>query len=414
MKRDQIKRRPLADTVINNLEPEEKAYRVLDGNGLYLRVKPDGKKLWELRYKKPNGKWSWLGLGPLPTNPAKKAREKARDALALDDPSAYNKVAPEKPKHTFRESAEAWLERKEQIGRSASSLKQMRMYLKKDILPVLGDMDITKITRADCTKVQDGMEARGSLNVAEKVRAWMRQIFSEAAARGIIDTNPASELRHIAQLAPEAKQYAHLKENELGDFLAALDHSTSRTGTVAAIRMMMYTAARPGMIRNAEWSEVDLNEATWTIAANKMKMRRDFVTVLPRQVIEILKEQRHRTGRGRYVFPGDSSKYPVLSDSALNNAIALIGYKGRLVGHGARHTASTLLREHGWNRDWVEMQLAHKEAGVAGVYNQATYLEGRSVMMQWYADYLDTLKTGMTAKAKSEFDSRVNRLPGHA
>ncbi|MGJ8524363.1 Prophage integrase IntS [Halomonadaceae bacterium LMG 33818] len=407
MKRDQIKRRPLADTVINNLEPEEKTYRVLDGNGLYLRVKPDGKKMWELRYKKPNGKWSWLGLGPLSTNPAKRVREKARDALALDDPSAYNKVVPEKPQHTFRESAEAWLDRKEQIGRSDSSLRQMRIYLNKDILPALGDMDITTITRADCTKVQDRMEARGSLNVAEKVRAWMRQIFSEAVARGIIENNPASELRHIAQIAPQSRQYPHLNESEVGRFMKALDNSTSRIGTVFALKMMMYTAARPGMVRNAEWSEIDLTSACWTIPAEKMKMRRDFVMALSSQVVDILSSMHERTGRGRYVFPGDSSMHPILSGSAMNNAIALIGYKGKLVGHGARHTASTLLREHGWNRDWVEMQLSHKEAGVAGVYNQAEYLDKRRIMMQWYADYIDALKVGISSEIAEKFRQRV-------
>ncbi|MGJ8515284.1 tyrosine-type recombinase/integrase [Carnimonas bestiolae] len=406
MKRDQIKRRPLADTVINGLEPEATAYRVLDGNGLYLRVKPDGRKSWELRYKKPDGKWSWLGLGPLSTTNGRQARQKARDALSLDNPAAYNEHTPAKPRHTFRESAERWLSHKSDLGRSHSSLRQMRMYLDNDILPVLGDMDITRITRADCTMVQDAMEARGALNVAGKVRSWMRQIFSHAVARGLIDSNPASELRHIAKPAPESTQYPHLKESELHDFFVALSRSNSRAGTINAVRMMVYTAVRPGMIRAAEWSEIDVD--IWRVPAAKMKMRRDYVTPLSDQVIDLLTNQRQLSGRSRYIFPGDSSMYPTLSNSALNNALNLIGYKGRLVGHGARHTASTLLREHGWHRDWVEVQLAHKECGVAGVYNQATYLDGRRAMMQWLADYYDDLFEGMGDEMRAVYDSIVN------
>lgn len=85
---------------------------------------------------------------------------------------------------------------------------------------------------------------------------------------------------------------------------------------------------------------------------------------------------------------------PVISENTIGKVFASVGYKGRLVGHGTRHTASTLLREHEWNKDFVEAQLAHKEAGVSGVYNKAAYLRQRRDMMQWYADYLDVLEAG--------------------
>lgn len=109
----------------------------------------------------------------------------------------------------------------------------------------------------------------------------------------------------------------------------------------------------------------------------------------------------------RLVFPGQGPKNPVLSEATINKAIALVGYKGKLTGHGPRHTASTLLREHGWPKDHVEAQLAHIEAGVAGVYNQSAYLEHRRRMMQWYSDYLDALALGITDKEKSRFKTRV-------
>ena len=81
MKRTEIKRRPLSDTVLANLEPELKEYRELDGDGLYFRVKPDGKKAWLFRYKKADGKWSWLGIGTYPELSGKGARKKASQII---------------------------------------------------------------------------------------------------------------------------------------------------------------------------------------------------------------------------------------------------------------------------------------------------------------------------------------------
>ncbi|MCY1353590.1 hypothetical protein D9M69_399350 [compost metagenome] len=144
-----------------------------------------------------------------------------------------------------------------------------------------------------------------------------------------------------------------------------------------------------------------------------MKARRDHLVPLPRQALEVLRELHRMTGRGRYLFPGIGPKNPVISENTINLTLTKIGYGGKLVGHGSRHTASTLLREHGWTKDHVEAQLAHKEAGVAGVYNQAQYLPQRRAMMQWYADHLDCLAEGMTPARRAEFDRQVNVIVGN-
>ncbi|MCP1313359.1 MULTISPECIES: tyrosine-type recombinase/integrase [unclassified Halomonas] len=396
MKRSQIKRRPLADTVLASLEPEEKAYRELDGLGLYLRVKPNGSKSWELRYKRPNGKWSWKGLGGFPTVSGKAARRTAEDLRRqLSDGIDIANMSEQGDLPTFRASAESWYQRKLDVGRSEGTTSQMRRYLDGDILPRIGDTPLANITRADCTAVQRGIEARGAHNIAEKVRSWVNQIFSEAIAEGLCELNPASELRHIAAKAPDTVHYPHLLEVELPAFLVAMSASRSRPITQAAVWMALRTASRPGMVRFAEWPEISFEDGLWVLNADKMKMRRDHVVPLSTQTLDSLKEVRLQTGRQRLVFPGQGPKNPVLSENTINQAIAGVGYKGKLVGHGARHTASTLLREHGWNKDLVEAQLAHKEGGIAGVYNQAQYIERRRRMMQWYSDYLDALRLGI-------------------
>ena len=394
MKRVNIKRRPLADSVLVALEAETKDYQERDSEGLYFRVKTNGGKSWVLRYKRPCGKWAWKGLGGFPGVSGKLARERAKEMLSKVQDGADLAEIPkgEKPKVTFREAGETWYKRKVSAGRVAGSLKQYRLYLEKDIYPVLGDMALDSISRADCAKVQAGLEARNAFGIAPKIRRWINQIFSLAIGQGRCEMNPASELRHIAHEGYQETPHPHLLEPELHSFLQALRESSSKWITLVLTRLVLRTACRPGMARFAEWSEFDLAKALWTVPATKMKMRRDHVIPLASQSVEELIELKEYTGVNRYVFPGNGPINPTMSENTINKCLRLVGYKGKLVGHGSRHTASTLLREHGWPKDYVELQLAHVEGGVAGVYNQAQYLEQRRKMMQWYADYLDALE----------------------
>lgn len=417
MKRSQIKRRPLADSVIANLEGEAKEYRELDGNGLYLRVKPDGGKSWQLRYKSPTtGKWSWLGLGGYPERSGGNARELAakwRKSISdghdpIEDRKAQKDASDAARVHLFRNIAYEWLEFKKSKGLAHGTLRQVELYLEKDILPALGHKTVDEITRADCSALQDQLSDRGAHDVADKVRAWLNQIFGRAIGRGITENDPASRLSDVVKPSPPVKHYPHLVESQLPDFLQALKQSTSRTPQIIATWLCIWTASRPGMVRGAEWHEFDIEKRIWTVPAEKMKTRRDHVSPLSNQAIAALTNLQRMTGSGRYLFPG-IGKSPVISENTINKVLANIGYKRLMVGHGARHTASTLLREHGWHKQHVEAQLAHKEEGIAGVYNKAQYLDQRRAMMQWYADYLDKLADGMTEKDKKAFDQRVNQ-----
>lgn len=416
LKRSDIKRRPLADTVLASLEPEEKEYREAYGiDRLYFVVSAKGHKRWEFRYKKPNGKWSWLGLGTYPEVSAKRARDKAAESATLIDggvdPVQHKQTSKKAVEiataNTFRVAANTWFERKEKSGRADSTLGKIRTYLDKDILPALGDMQLTEIHRKDCAALLASIEDRNAYNVAKKVRGWLQQIFSQAIARGLCENNPASELLAIAAPAPKTVQYPHLLEPELPDFLHAMKNTKARLIARTAAWLTIWTASRPGMVRHAEWSEVDLDAGTWVLDAAKMKMRRDHIVPLPTQAVAALRELHNFTGRHRYLFPGIGEVNAVISENTINQVFSRIGYKGRLVGHGTRHTASTLLREHEWHKDHVEAQLAHKEEGVSGIYNQAAYLRQRREMMQWYADYLDALAEGMTPAKRLEFKQRV-------
>lgn len=415
MKRSDIKRRPLADTVLASLEPEAKEYRENYGvDRLYFVVSSTGRKRWELRFKKPDGKWGWHGLGSYPDVTAKKAREKALDAskLAADGVNPVEHKAALKASkasaaaNTFKAAAALWYDKKVIDGRAKKTLDGITGALENDILPALGDKPLASITRSDCARLQASIEKRGAHNTAEKVRTWVNQIFGLAIARGMTENNPASNLVDIAAKAPEETQYPHLLEPELPAFLKALRHSQSGSIVKAAAWLTVYTASRPGMTRWAEWSEMDLEKALWAVPAAKMKMRNDHIVPLPTQVVEILRDLHRVTGRSRYLFPSSGQKVPVISDTTINKCFALIGYKGRMTGHGTRHTCSTLLSEHGWHEDWREAHLAHKKVGLKGVYDKAVYLPQRQQMVQWYADYLDALEAVDTAKA-AKMDAQV-------
>ncbi|MDT8895614.1 tyrosine-type recombinase/integrase [Halomonas sp. I1] len=393
MKRSQIKKRPMSDTTLAKLEPEATEYREHDGHGLYLRVKPSGVKSWNLRIKKPNGKWGWTTLGKYPDLSAKEAREMAH--TFEDKP----------PEDTFSVAAEDWYDHKVASGNAPDSLDQKRRYLDKEILPAIGHKPLSEVTRQDCANIQSSLEKRDALSVASKVRSWLNQIFSRAIARGRCEMNPASELRAVA-LKRQEQQYPHLLESELPDFLRALRISRAFLLGRVATWMTLRTASRPGMVRWAEWCEINLDDGLWTVPAAKMKMRREHYVPLSSQTITDLRELRERTGRSQYLFPG-SRDNPVISEGTINKVISSAGYKGKLVGHGSRHTASTLLHEHGWPHDHVEAQLAHKVQGVAGVYNKAAYLAQRRTMIQWYADYLDALERGITKDEVETFKARV-------
>jgi integrase len=124
-------------------------------------------------------------------------------------------------------------------------------------------------------------------------------------------------------------------------------------------------------------------------------MKRDHIVPLSDQAIQILEEIKPLTGNGRYVFPSVLTTGRPMSDNTINSALRRLGYsKDEMTGHGFRSMASTVLNENSWTPDAIERQLAHVEGNsVRAAYNYAEHLEERRRMMQWWADYLDKLRS---------------------
>jgi len=183
---------------------------------------------------------------------------------------------------------------------------------------------------------------------------------------------------------------------KIGELLRAIDGYIGQPSTAYALRLAPYVFVRPGELRRAEWREFDLGAAEWRIPGERMKAGDPHLVPLSRQANDLLRALRPITGHGRYLFPSLRSSARSISDNTINAALRRLGYNGQeMTGHGFRSMASTALNEQGWHPDLIELQLAHAERNkVRGAYNRAQRLRERRQMMQAWADYLDTLRTG--------------------
>ena len=164
------------------------------------------------------------------------------------------------------------------------------------------------------------------------------------------------------------------------------------------MQFLLLTFVRPGELRGARWDELNIEKAEWRIPAHRIKMGREHIVPLSKQALKIIEKIRTISGTCELLFPGKNAIKPI-SDVTLTKCLIILGYAGEATAHGMRSTASTILNENGFNRDWVERQLAHvPDDKIRAAYNRATYLDDRRQMMQWWADYLE--KSGV-AHAKT-------------
>lgn len=391
---------PLRDSTIKVAKPKDKPYKLADGQGLYLEVMPSGSKLWRLKYRHSD-KEKRLALGAYPTVPLQKARQRREDArqqLAEGiDPGEQKKAVRQAQKAeglTFEALAREWYTYNAPRWAESTAYKA-KLYLENDLIPSIGSRPVAGITRPDLVELVRKVEARGTLNAAGKIRQWLHQIFRYGLARGVVETNPATDLDVVAAPAKATRHHPHVPFAELPDLLERLEATHLHTLTRWAIRLLILTAVRPGELRAAPWAEFDLDAATWTIPKERMKARRPHLVPLPRQAVAILHELQDVTGRYALLFPGQQNPERPMSENTINKALRLMGYEGRQTGHGFRHLLSTELNGRGYNRDWIERQLAHGDADeIRDTYNHATYLEQRHEMMQAWADSVDALCAG--------------------
>lgn len=406
---------PLTDAAIRTAKVADKPVRKFDSGGLYLEITPNGGKWWRFKYRY-GGKEKRLSLGVYPDVPlagrrdkttgewidgARDKRDKARQLLANGiDPGEHRKAAKaasaQRAANSFEVVAREWTA-KFAPHRAASHSKNTLGRLERDVFPWIGDRPILEVTAPELLTALRRIEGRGAAETAHRVRQICGQVFRYAIATGRAQRDPAADLR--GALAPvRVTHFAAITDPKgIGGLLRAIDGYQGHPVTRAALRLAPLVFVRPGELRAADWSEIDLERAEWNIGAERMKMGVAHLVPLSKQAVEILKDLRPLTGAGRYVFPSARTSTRPMSDNAILAALRRMAVpKDQMSGHGFRALARTVLDEVlGIRPDYIEHQLAHAVRDPLGrAYNRTSHLPERRAMMQQWADYLDKLKAG--------------------
>ncbi|QBB70631.1 DUF4102 domain-containing protein [Pseudolysobacter antarcticus] len=393
----------LTDTAIRKAKPEAKARRLFDGGGLYLEISPKGGKWWRLKYRHAN-KEKRLSLGTYPETGLADAREKratARKLLASGvDPSEHRKAEKaagvERSANSFEVVAREW-HVKQSKAWVEDHASRIMLRLENDVFPWIGAKPIGELSAKELLTTVNRVVARGAIESAHRVLQNCGQVLRYAIATGRSERNPATDLKGALPPVNETHRAAITEPASIAPLLRAIDGYTGAFVTKSALRLAPLLFVRPGELRQAEWSEFDLDAGDWNIPAARMKMRQPHLVPLAPQAIATLRELHALTGRGRYVFPGARSRTRPMSNNAVNAALRRMGFaKDEMTGHGFRAMARTVLDEvlH-FRPDYIEHQLAHAVRDPNGrAYNRTAHLTERRKMMSAWADYLDNLRTG--------------------
>jgi integrase len=390
----------LTDTHCKTAKPKEKAYKLSDGGGLYLEVMPHGSKLWRLKYRYL-GKENRISLGSYPEVSLKEARDKrdsAKKKLTEGVDLAHHKKKEKQlivlnAAKTFELVAREWHEHSKERW-TPTYANDLLHRLEMDIFPEIGRRPIRDITPAEILSVIRKIEDRGASEIARRSMQTCGQIFRYAVGTSRIESDPTRDLKGL--LKPfKRSHFASLEINELPNFIGILNRNEARlyAQTIRAIKLLMLTFVRTSELIGATWNEINLEQAIWEIPAERMKMRKPHIVPLSKQVIELLQEQKELTGKWKWVFPNLVRPSDHMSNNTVLMALKRMGYGKKMTGHGFRALAMSTIKEKlGYRHEVVDRQLAHAPRNkVDRAYDRAQFLEERKVMMQKWADYIDTL-----------------------
>jgi integrase len=392
----------LTNTEVKQAKPKDKIYKLSDGGGLQLRVKPNGTKSWLLDYFKPfTKKRTSLGLGAYPEVSLAEARKKrvaARELLAKDiDPKEFKDDKHREQQlaatNTLKSVAESWFAIKKTTI-AENTAKSLWRKFENHVFPKLGHRPIDKILAPEAIEALKPLAAKGNLETTGKIIGHLNNIMTHAVNTGILHHNPLSGIRSAFQ-TPKVTNMATIRPDELGQLMKDISYASIKLGTRCLIEWQLHTMTRPSESAKAQWSEIDFENKLWVIPAERMKMRLEHKVPLSPQAIEILERLKPISGDRTHLFPSYINHHKHCNVESANKALSRMGYKNRLVAHGLRALASTTLNELGHDPDVIEAALAHVDKNeVRRAYNRAEYLERRRVLMCWWSQHIEDATTG--------------------
>jgi len=428
-----------SDATIKAIRPGDARSRLSDGDGLYLLLfVSGGSHGWRFDYSF-QAKRKTISLGTYPDTSLALARRKANTARSQVaegvDPSearkaerqGFLKVKEEAarqvqglpPSGSFEGIAREWFEVR-RSGWSAGYGDKIMARFEADVFPWIGAKPISEITGPILLDVLRKIEARGVIETAHRALQDSGQVFAYAIAAGKLAKNPAANLKQVLK-RPDPKNFSAITDpKRFGELLKACDKYAATPVVRAALKLAPMLLLRPGEFRKAEWSEIDLDGALWTVPAARMKrelreklLGAPHLVPLPRQAVAVLRELHVLTGHAKMVFRGERHHDRPMSENTVNAALRAMGFpQDEVTGHGFRATARTMLHERlGFSPEIIEAQLAHSVRDSLGrAYNRTEFTQQRREMLQAWADYLDELRG--CGQGKMEFEPPTgSRMP---
>ncbi|MGX5110154.1 tyrosine-type recombinase/integrase [Enterobacter cloacae] len=414
----------LTDIKVRSAKPQEKEYTLVDGDGMFLLIHPNGSKYWRFRFRF-GGKQHLMAFGVYPETSladARQKREEARKLVAAGiDPREHKRAVKEeqaKEAITFESVARDWHATNKKWSEDHS--RRVLKSLEDNLFHAIGKRSIEELRTRDLLAPIKVVEATGRFEVASRLQQRTTAIMRYAVQSGLIDYNPAQEMAGAVASSNRVHRPA-LELKRLPELLHKIDGYTGRAMTRLAVELTLLIFIRSSELRFARWSEIDFETAMWTIPAEReaiegvkhsqrgSKMRTPHLVPLSRQALDILKQVHTLSGNRDFVFVGDHNPRKPMSENTVNKALRVMGYdtKVEVCGHGFRTMACSSLIESGlWSRDAVERQMSHMERNSvrAAYIHKAEHLDERRLMLQWWADYLDVNRE----KGVSPFDFAKN------
>ncbi|KKA44361.1 integrase domain-containing protein [Salinivibrio sp. KP-1] len=392
----------LTDKKIKAATPEDKEYLLYDGDGLRLRVKPTGSKLWLFNYLRPfTKKRTNLSLGAYPTVTLSQARKATMDARALlaqnIDPKEHREEQQRQEialtEHTVEKVAYQWFElKKEQVTEGYAT--DIWRSLERHIFPKLGATPLSKITAPMVIDALKPIEASGSLETLKRLVQRLNEMMNYAVNCGLIHANPLSGIG-AAFKKPKKNHMAALTPDELPELMQKLAYANIKRVTRCLIEWQLHTMTRPAEAAAARWDEIDWDNELWIIPAERTKKRREHRIPLTEQMLAILEVIKPISGHRDFIFPSDRDPQKPCNSQTANMALKRMGFADRLVSHGLRSLASTTLNEQGFDADLIESALAHVDDNqVRSAYNRTDYIERRRPMMCWWSGHIEQAAKG--------------------
>lgn len=411
----------LTDTGCRGAKPKATAYKLKDSNGLYLEVKPNGGKVWRYRFEvmsEGRRKESVYTIGDYTSAPPPgesedaAAARRAGGAFTLAEARAerdraralvkqgLSPVRDRELKRIERELSTAntveaiareWVRLKD--WEEVTKARRLRLF-ERLLFPKLGKLPVDSVRPAEVLDLLKTVGDANGLTVAEELKRSLLGVFDLAVATLKAESNPAYPVRK-ALPANKTQHKRALTPDELGQLLRDMDEHEAGVNTANALRLVWWTLGRAGEVCGMRWDELDMDAGTWRVPADRMKKRREHVVPLPSQAVDMLRRMQAINGHRPHVFAHRDDRQQAMTDAGIRQWLKAIGWAGRFSPHATRTTGSTLLNGMGYQPDHIERQLAHIEPNaVRRTYNHADYLPERRAMMQAWADYLDSLKSG--------------------